>query len=139
MAEGCGKGDADVAKLALRASAALVLVSLIGVGSSARADWWSENVELHGKASSTLYFNAPSMNHAFQMDQWWNQVELDTDVRLYSDEDNSLTFHMILMPTYDAVYDVYPKMFGDRRKAASPGSQEAIFARPAMNGNCGAV
>ncbi|HXK22295.1 MAG TPA: DUF1302 family protein, partial [Myxococcota bacterium] len=139
MAEGCAKGDGSVARFTLWMLAAIGGVSLVGVASSARADWWSENVEFHGKASSTIYFNAPSLNNAFQMDQWWNQVELDTDVKLYDDETNSLSLHTIIMPTYDAVYDVYPKMFGDRREGANPGTQNEAFALDAMNGKCGGV
>ena len=139
MVRGCAKGDGSATRFALLAICALGFVSLIGVASSARADWFSENVELHGKASSTVYFNAPSMNSAFQMDQWWNQVELDTDMKLYGDDTNSLSLHTILMPTYDAVYDVYPKLFGDRREGANPGTQNAAFASAAMNGDCGGV
>jgi len=75
MVQGCARGDGSATALALRSiSVAIGLVSLIGVASSARADWWSENVELHGKASSQIYFNAPSMNHTFQMSQWWNST-----------------------------------------------------------------
>ena len=153
MARGCARGDGSATALgALRSIfVAIGLVSLFGVATSARADWFSENVELHGKASSQVYFNAPSMNNAFQMSQWWNQIELDTDMKLYADENNSLTLHTILMPTYDAAYDVYPKMYGDRRENATevtladfgagnfPITQEAPFARPAMNGHCGDV
>ena len=140
MAQGCAERDGCAARFARRGFAvAIGLVSLIGVAHSARADWWSENVEFHGKASSTIYFNAPSLNNAFQMDQWWNQVEFDADVKLYDDEINALSFHTIIMPTYDAVYDVYPKMFGDRREAAQPGTQQAAFALDAMNGKCGGV
>ena len=84
----------------------------------ARADWLSENVEFHGKASSTVYFNSPSFTGGFKMDQWWNEMEFDTDIKLFDDEVNSLSLHSIIMPTYDAVYDVYPHGFGDRRKAA---------------------
>ena len=83
MVRGCAKGDGSATGSRCVAICCYGAVSLIGVASSARADWFSENVELHGKASSTVYFNAPSLNNAFQMDQWWNQVELDTDMKLY--------------------------------------------------------
>ena len=53
-----------------------------------------------------------------------NTVEMNFDVRLYEDEDTSISFHGIVTPTYDAVYDVYPHYFGDRAQGgAAPGSQ----------------
>ena len=50
----------------------LVLVSALA--GSARADWFSENFELHGKASSNVYFNSPSLSKDFQMSQWMNTL-----------------------------------------------------------------
>ncbi len=95
----------------------------LSVTGSARADWWSENVEIHGKANSSAYFSSASLQNDIQMTQWWTQLELDFDVDLYKGESNSLGFHLILLPTYDAVYDVYPKMWGDRRDDAALGTQ----------------
>jgi hypothetical protein len=110
----------------------LALVS--AVADSARADWWSENFELHGKASSNVYFNAPSLSKDFQMSQWMNTLEMNFDVRLYEDSDTSISFHGIVMPQYDAVYALYPKYFGDRRRAGGAGSQSAANADDAMAG-----
>jgi hypothetical protein len=106
----------------------------LSISTTARADWWSENVEIHGKASSTVYFNAPSLTNDIQMDQWWNQVELDGDFKLINGEDNSLSFHTIIMPTYDLAYDLYPHLFGDKREAGALGTQTATNAELAMNG-----
>jgi hypothetical protein len=139
MAERVAEGDRAVSVFTRSATAALVILFALAISNSARADWWSENVELHGKASSTVYFNSPSFTGDFKMDQWWNQMELDTDIKLFDDEVNALSLHTIIMPTYDAVYDVYPHSFGDRRKAASPGTQNPPFgpdnAKNAMTGN----
>ncbi|MFI5316304.1 MAG: DUF1302 family protein, partial [Myxococcota bacterium] len=117
------------------------------VSHGARADWWSENVEFHGAASSTVYFNSPSLANGFQMDQWWNQIQLNTDVNFIKGESEALALHTVITPTYDAVYDVYPKMFGAERQGAHPVSllkdfaagnfpvtQLAINAKNAMNG-----
>ncbi len=134
MAERVAEGDRAVSVFTRSATAAVVILFALAISNGARADWWSENVELHGKASSTVYFNSPSFTGDFKMDQWWNQMELDTDVKLFDDEVNSLSFHTIIMPTYDAVYDVYPHSFGDRRSAASPGTQSALLAKDAMTG-----
>ena len=123
MAQGCAERGGCATRFAWRGFAvAIGFVSLIGVAQSARADWWSENVEFHGKLSSTIYFNAPSLNNAFQMDQWWNQVEIDGDFKLINGEDNSLSFHAIVLPTYDLAYDLYPKLLGDRRQSAAFGT-----------------
>lgn len=135
MAERVAQWD-RVPGVSARSATASVVVLLfaLSVSHGARADWWSENVEFHGKASSTVYFNSPSFTGGFQMDQWWNQMEFDTDIKLFDDDVNSLSFHAIIMPTYDAVYDVYPHMFGDRRKDGAFGTQSATIAKDAMTG-----
>ncbi len=107
-----------------------VVCSLLGlalisaVADSARADWWSENFEFHGKANSSVYFNSPSLSKDFQMDQWMNTIEMNFDVKLYEDSDLNVSFHGIVTPTYDAVYDVYPHYFGDRRRPGGAGSSQ---------------
>jgi len=101
----------------------------------ARADWWSENFELHGKATSNVYFNSPSLSKDFQMDQWMNSVELNFDIKLYEDNDTALSFHSIITPTYDLVYDLYPKYFGDRRAQAQPGTNNHQDVTLGMNGH----
>lgn len=135
MAERVAEGVRMTSVFARSATASvLVLLFALAVSNSARADWWSESVELHGKASSTVYFNSPSLTNDIQMSQWWNQFELDGDFKLLNSESGSLTFHTILMPTYDAVYDVYPGNWGDRRKGAASGTQSATIAKLAMDG-----
>jgi len=134
MQLGCMQGGSmakNVARtLGLVGAAALIAAT----AATARADWFSENFQLHGKAYSNVYFNSPSLSNDFQMSQWWNAVELNADVRLYEDDDWGISFHSIVTPTYDAVYDIYPDYFGDRRKAAAPGTQEADLAHKAMTG-----
>jgi len=107
----------------------------------ARADWWSENFELHGKANSSVYFNSPSLSHDFAMSQWMNSIEMNFDVKLYEDSDLSMSFHGIVTPTYDAVYDLYPDCFGDRRQAGSQGSaanaDDAIDGKKFPGHGCG--
>jgi hypothetical protein len=137
MAEEWATGEQSARLRAVSAIAALAGAMLVlSAVTPANADWWSENVEFHGKASSTAYFNSPSLSvsKAFAMDQWWNQLELDTDVKLFGDETSSLAFHSILMPTYDAYYDVYPNRVGKTRQGASPGSQNQAFAEKAQVG-----
>jgi len=135
MAERVAKGDRTASVFARSAVASVLgVLFALSVSTTARADWWSENVEIHGSMSSSVYFNAPSLTNDLQMDQWWNQLELDGDFKLINGEDNSLSFHAIIMPTYDLVYDLYPHLFGDRRKAAQFGTQTARNAEFAMNG-----
>lgn len=120
----------------VRVISPLLGVALLSAAANvARADWWSENFELHGKANSSVYFNSPSLSKDFQMDQWMNTVEMNFDVRLYRSSDLDLSFHGIVTPTYDAVYDVYPHYFGDRRRSGGDGSQLATNADAAMNGD----
>ncbi len=107
----------------------------LSMASVAQADWWSENFELHGKANSSVYFNSPSLSKDFQMTQWMNTLEMNFDVRLYTDSDFDVSFHGIVTPTYDAVYDLYPHYFGDRRRSGAAGTQTAANAKDAIEGN----
>jgi hypothetical protein len=119
----------------VRAISPLMGLALVfGATNVARADWWAENFEFHGKANSTVYFNSPSLSNDFQMDQWMNSLEMNFDVKVFEDSSSSLTFHSIITPTYDAVYDIYPAYFGDRRKGAQPGTQSAALAEDAIDG-----
>jgi len=121
--------------LALRATASLLGVWFaLALATSARADWWSENVELHGKVSSTVYFNSPSFANDFKMDQWWNELQLKGDVKILNDAANSLSFHTIIMPTYDLAYDAYPNLYGRERVDGALGTQDPTHALDAMNG-----
>jgi hypothetical protein len=123
-----------MAKSVARTLSLVGALMLLTTAGTARADWWSENFQLHGKAYSQVYFNAPSLSKDFQMSQWWNAVEMNFDVRLYEDNDFGLSFHSIVTPTYDAVYDIYPDYFGDRRKGAQLGTQTHANAHDAMKG-----
>ncbi len=49
MAERVAEGDRAVSVFTRSATAALVILFALAISNSARADWWSENVELHGK------------------------------------------------------------------------------------------
>lgn len=114
----------------------LLLAMMLGLATAnvASADWWSENFELHGKANSSVYFNSPSLSNDIQMDQWMNSVEMNFDVRLFSDSDLDVSFHGIVTPTYDAVYDLYPHYFGDRRRSGGAGSAIQANGTLAMDG-----
>jgi hypothetical protein len=120
----------------VRAISPLVGVAALvfGLSNIAHADWWAENFEFHGKANSTVYFNSPSLSKDFQMSQWMNSLEMNIDVKLFEDSNSSLTFHSIVTPTYDAVYDIYPKYFGDRRASAEFGTGVAANANNAIDG-----
>jgi len=102
--------------------------------SRARADWWSENFEIHGKLQSTVYFADPSLNKDFKMDQWWNELQLKNDIKLFNDNTTSLSFHQIIMPTYDLAYDAYPNLYGRDAVDGALGTQNAANARNLMSG-----
>ena len=129
------KGDRAASLFVLRAAASLLAAWFVfGVSTRARADWWSENVEFHGKLQSSVYFADPSLNKDFKMDQWWNELQLKTDIKLLTDESTQITFHTIIMPTYDLAYDAYPNLYGRDVSDGGLGSQNANIARDAMSG-----
>jgi len=135
MAKREAKGGRVVCSVSLRALAVVLAVGFaIGAPTRARADWWSDNFELHGKMQSTVYFADPSLNKDFKMDQWWNELQLKNDIKIFNDSSTSLSFHQIIMPTYDLAYDAYPNLYGRDAVDGGLGSQNAQIARDAMSG-----
>ena len=81
-------------------------------------DWWEQNFEIHGYLKSTAYFRSPNLNigREFQLSSWRNELELDGDLNLYDSDFFKLSLHGIIRPTYDAVMDLYPDIWGGNTK-----------------------
>jgi hypothetical protein len=75
-------------------------------------DWWSTHFQVHGFLRSTAYFRTPNMSQDFHLSSWRQDLQLKADLQLVEEGAFRLSFHGILRPTYDAVYDLYPDTWG---------------------------
>ena len=126
-----GRGASRRRLLNTALGAAVAAVVLLP--SASHADWWSENFELHGYARSTAYFNSPGLSFGkeFQMSSWYNVLNLEWQAGLYQGDELTVDLYGVFTPTYDAVYDIYPNVYGKRRDGAAFGTQ---FAAPVVSG-----
>ncbi len=76
------------------------------------SDWWSTHFQVHGFLRSTAYFRTPNMSQDFHLSSWRQDLQLKADLDVVQEGDFKLSFHGILRPTYEAVYDLYPKVWG---------------------------
>jgi len=113
--------------LQLCVSTGLVAVPFAGI---AAADWFSENFEIHGFATSKMYFRSSSLNYADDVfiSSWRNELNLETSLKLYDSDDFKLGLYGVLRPTYDATMDIHTHTWGNRAGGGGFGSANYIYA-----------
>ena len=101
--------------------AALVLLSTTPV----HADWWSENVEVHGFARTEARFNSPGFKFqdGIQANALRADLNLETTINIFEGDKLKISNFSILRPSYDAVYEVYPDLYGKRARGGQLGTQ----------------
>jgi len=102
----------------------LALVLLCGAR-PAGADGWSEKLEVHGFARSTLAFNSPSFDvgDAIQLDSLRTELNLEASLAMYESDALNVSLFTVLRPSYDAVYDLYPDVYGKRARGGDFGTE----------------
>jgi Protein of unknown function (DUF1302) len=79
-------------------------------------DWFSDHVQIHGFVTSNLYTRTPDFQSGsdIRVSSWRNELDVETDVRLYEEGKWRLGFYGVFRPVYDAVYELNPTVWGDR-------------------------
>jgi hypothetical protein len=108
---------------ALRAGLALATAMLWAA--PAHADWFSENVEVHGFLRSESRFNSPGFKFkdGIQLNALRTDLNIETTINIYEGDKLKISNFSILRPSYDAVYDLYPNVFGKRARGGQFGTQ----------------
>jgi len=108
-------------------SAALLTVPFVG---AARADWFSENFEVHGYLTSKMYFRSSSLNYADEMkiSSWRTELDLEPSFQLWDSDGIKVGLYSVFTPTYDAAMDLYTHTWGNRAGGGGFGSGGAEFA-----------
>ena len=106
----------------MRSVWALLGLVLVLPADAARADWWSDHVEIHGFAKSEVYGRWPDTSGSSQLklSSWRSELNVETDVRLYEGEDLRVAFFGVVRPIYDSVYELSSGTWGDHARGASP-------------------
>jgi hypothetical protein len=104
---------------------ALLGLALALPAADARADWWSEHVDIHGFATSQVYGRWPDASGSSQvkLSSWRTELDIETDVRLYEEDDLRVGFFGVLRPVYDSVYEISSRTWGDHARGAAPSPQ----------------
>jgi len=105
----------------MRTVPALVTLALALPAAEAYADWWTDNVEVHGFFTSQLYMRWPDASPSSQLkiSSWRTELNLETDVRVYEAEDLRIELFGVLRPVYDPVYEISSKTWGEHARGAS--------------------
>jgi hypothetical protein len=117
----------------------LLLTSLavpLPAGAQLPEGFWEDNVEIHGKLSSRLYFRSPGLNFSsndVQLSSWRNELEIETYVRLPETGDFASSLTILLRPTYEAAYDAY-EVWGERPRGGEEGTSARASQRRALKG-----
>jgi hypothetical protein len=109
----------------MRPIRAWLALALALPAASARGDWWSENVEIHGFATTSVYGRWPdfSGSNSFRLSSWRTELDVETDVKVFSDPDWQVAFFGVLRPSYDSVFWLEEDIWGDSAIGASPSPQ----------------
>ena len=107
------------------------------------ADFWSENLEIHGRLSSRAYFRSPGLSFGsndVQLSSWRNELWLETYLRLHETNDFRAELTAVLRPVYEGAYDLYPDTWGQRPDGgafgtATPSSQDRALRGKPFAGN----
>ncbi len=94
-------------------------------------DWWERNFEAHGELISNVYFRSPNfdLDDEIQMSSWRNEINLETELRLFETENSRLRLFGVFRPVYEGIYDLYPDIWGARAKRGAIGTGTAGVLR----------
>ncbi len=92
---------------------------------AAHAGDWSERVEFHGFLRSSNSLTIPNLGFGkdVQLSGARQELNLEATADLFSNERWSVGFVTILRPTYDAVYNLYPEVYGHRARSGEFGTE----------------
>jgi len=86
------------------------------------SDWWSENFQVHGYLSTKAYFRTPNFNNDVELSSWRTEIDLETELHLFENDDWRVGLFSVIRPTFDAIYDVQPDLWGNDLKPARFGT-----------------
>ena len=86
------------------------------------ADWWSENFEIHGFVTTKTYFRSPNYSHDVELSSWRTEINLESELRLFEDDNWRIALYSVVRPTFEAVYDINQGLWGNEADAAQIGT-----------------
>lgn len=99
----------------------LVTICLVTVSAGvARADWWSDNVQIHGYLDSRVDVRVPDLRFSDEaVSSHRTELNVEAAVRLYDEGDWRLGFYSVLRPSYDSRYEVESSLWGGGARGPS--------------------
>jgi hypothetical protein len=76
------------------------------------ADWLSENFEVHGFLRSRYYMRVPDWENSAEATSLRTELNLESELRLFQQDEWSVGFYSVVQPVYEAVYDFNGDLYG---------------------------
>jgi hypothetical protein len=93
---------------------------------SSFGEWWSENFEVHGFLTSKIYFRSPNFENDVEMSSWRSEINLESELRLFENDNWRIGLYSVLRQPYDSVYELQPNLWGNGTDRASVGTSPAF-------------
>jgi len=136
-------------RIVIRSFLFLIVLALLPAAASALApeepekgfaDWWSENFDIHGFVTTKTYFRSPNFSHNIELSSWRTEINLETELRLFENDDWRIGLYSVVRPTFEAVYDIEDDLWGGDADGAAvgtggawPGNQNATRSGEGKN------
>ncbi len=95
--------------------------------------WLARNVRVYGYLRSRVYARAPELSNAPSASSFRNELNLVTDVDLFSNPDWEVSFHSVVRPIYEGIYDTQSGLYGEDVDEAEYGTGELFPNNGAAN------
>ncbi len=93
---------------------------------SAVVDWFSENFEVHGFLRTRYYTRVPEFADDPMPSSLRSEINLEPELRIFSNESWNISFYGVLRPVYEAVFDHDPDVYGRSPRKADFGTAAAF-------------
>jgi hypothetical protein len=97
--------------------------ALAGPAAPASAgEWFANGVEVHGFVRSRFHVRTPDFDAEPTASSWRTELNLETDLEIFTSDDWYLNFHALTRPSYEAVFDTQPDLYGNGVEKAEFGT-----------------
>jgi hypothetical protein len=90
--------------------------------SASATDWFATGLELHGFTRSRFHVRSPEFDSEPSASSWRTELNLETDLEIVASDEWYANFHSVLRPTYEALFDTQPDLYGDSVENAEFGT-----------------
>ncbi len=91
----------------------VLVTAFLGVDAARAGDWFANGVEIHGFARTRFHMRSPDFEANPSVSSWLTQLNLESDVEIYVDDDWYWSFHALTRPSYEAIFQTQSDLYGN--------------------------